>query len=164
MLLRAPSDGTVEIFRPEELLGRWLQPGQVFCQVMPTDSLQVIIPLDEQEARLVRTDQPVSLRVYAWSGQLFSGRVSLPPVAWLQQSRDTTARQSHGSTNEVVSVAQKKSELHDAPYEVELEVQNPDGLLRAGMTGRARIHCGSTTIAGLVREKLRGLLVFDLQM
>lgn len=159
LVLRAPCDGTVEGFRLDEMIGRWLQPGQPLCQVIPSKSLQVIIPLDEREARLVRKDQSVSLRVHGWSGERFSGSVRFSPVAWLRQP----PRSVREAKNKAAA-AQEKPQLHDAPYEVELEIQNPDRLLRAGMTGRARVYCGYTTLAQLALERLRSALVFDLQM
>ncbi len=193
LTLLAPTDGVVVGFRLNEAKGRWLEVGQSFCQVAPVQPFRVIIPLDQREAGIVNREwearvknlnsksKPdlkleseskvevekvkVNLRVYGLATEKFPGEVSRPP---LSLKRVVTERGLSASSGGDVPTTQDPQKGVERPseslYEAELEIQNPEGRLRAGMTGRAKLYCGKTTVAAIVGEHLRAFIKFDLQM
>ena len=164
LTLRATSDGIVQGFRLKDLKGRWLEIGKTFCQVTPAQPLRVIIPLDQREAKLVRLNQSVSLRVYGNASRIFTGHVSTPALAWLREIHELRLTAHAGGDVPTKTDPHGVERPSDAYYEAELEIENPERLLRPGMSGRAKIHCGNTTLVRLIIEGFRNLVVFDLQM
>ncbi len=107
--IRAPFDGVVT--RRNIHTGYFLQPatgsgGQPLFVVARTDPLRVIVDMPEAEALLVRTGQPARIHLQVIKDQEFEGKVSR--TAWSLDSKSRT--------------------LH-----TEIDLPNPEGLLRPGM-------------------------------
>jgi len=86
--------------------GQFVKPGFEVARVAPTDHLIADVDLVGQDVARVTKGLPVRVRHYAWEGQSFSGKViRLAPMI------DPTTR----------------------ALRAEVEVENPDGLLRPGM-------------------------------
>lgn len=166
--LRAPADGIVHAVNGphlQDLRGHWLEPGRTFCQVAPTQPLRVVIPLNQREARLVRVDHPVTLRVYGAASRKFRGRVATPALALVKEVSDKgLAAKSGGDVPSQPDPARGVERPSESLYEAELELENPNRALRPGMTGRAKIHCGRTTTWALIADSFRSIVYFDLQL
>jgi HlyD family secretion protein len=133
-VIRAPVTGVV--------LARRIEPGQTVVASFNTVTLFVIaedlsemqlrVSIDEADVGQVKAGQKASFTVDAYPGRRFPATLERVDLA----SRNTVEGQSgsSGSTGggSVVS------------YEARLEVQNPDGLLRPGMTATATIATQST--------------------
>ena len=131
-VIRAPVTGVV--------LARQIEPGQTVVASFNTVTLFVIaedlsamqlhVSIDEADVGAVVADQRASFTVDAYPGKRFPARVERVDLA-----SANTVQNSGGAaaaTNAVVS------------YEARLAVDNPDGLLRPGMTATATISTRST--------------------
>ncbi len=140
-VIRAPVDGVV--------LARRVEPGQTVVASFNTVTLFVIaedlgrmqlrVSIDEADVGQVEAGQKASFTVDAYPGRRFPATLERIDLA----SSNTVQSQSGGSSTpsaggSVVS------------YEARLDVQNPDGLLRPGMTATATIATQNTGLALLV--------------
>jgi HlyD family secretion protein len=139
-VIRAPVDGVV--------LARRIEPGQTVVAAFNTVTLFVIaedlsemqlrVSIDEADVGQVKTGQKATFTVDAYPGRRFPAtlqRVDLASANTVEAQGGAVASAAGGS---VVS------------YEARLEVQNPDGLLRPGMTATATIATQNTGKALLV--------------
>ena len=132
-VVRAPVRGVVLTPRPEEKVGSHADAGDLLAIVGRTDSLEVEFAVDERDITRVRTGDEVRMRIPAMPQHTFSGRVS--SVAPL-------------STGDSTNVS----------FLVRGTVANPEGLLRPGMNGYARVLTANASVAGrLFRDPARAI-------
>lgn len=140
-VIRAPVNGVV--------LARRIEPGQTVVATFNTVTLFVIaedlakmelrVSIDEADVGQVKAGQQATFTVDAYPGRRFPATLERVDLA---SSNTTQAASSGGATSaaggSVVS------------YEALLAVQNPDGVLRPGMTATATIATQNTGTALLV--------------
>ncbi|MBL8260533.1 MAG: efflux RND transporter periplasmic adaptor subunit [Candidatus Competibacteraceae bacterium] len=118
--LRAPIAGRVVTPRLEFKLGGFLKEGDLFATLEETQKIQVEVLVPETDIGAVKLDAPVTLRVWAYPLLDFQGAVSL--------------------------IADTAEPLADNPSVRAVRVitlmDNRDGLLKAEMTGYAKIAAG----------------------
>ncbi len=157
LVLRSPIDGTVGTEDLGMLSGVYLQPGEVFCEIIPMNRLQVRIALTEREAGLVKTQQKLEFRTYAFPGRVFTGVVSkvFSAVSDTLPSDAMAAR----SGGDVPTALDALGREHPAlpTFQAELEIDNPDGLLRPGMSGRGKITCEHTLLGVVIYRRIEEL-------
>lgn len=116
-------------------LGKQFELGEKICEVAGLRKVLVNILVDEKDIGDVRLHQPVRLKVKPFLGSLFQGEVSkISPASKYEET--------------------KKRNF----YSVELLVDNPDGKLKPGMTGFAKINCGSAPIFMLIFREIGHLI------
>ena len=126
------------------VLARQVEPGQTVAASFNTPTLFVIaedlaqmqlrVSIDEADVGQVKAGQKASFTVDAYPGRRFPARVE---------------RINLGSNNTAsASAAQSASQV--VIYEARLSVDNPNGLLRPGMTATANIATDSTGVQMLV--------------
>jgi putative peptide zinc metalloprotease protein len=162
--LKAPAAGVVMTAELDLKKGAYLREGDLLCDVIPPERVRIVIPLSEGEAGLVRTGQPVELRIYAFPGRVFHGTVAktleagsthLPHAALAARfGGDIPTEIDHTNTERPVDIL----------YQAELQIENVAHLLRPGMSGRARVVCGRTTPARIVGSHLRNILRLDFRV
>jgi multidrug efflux pump subunit AcrA (membrane-fusion protein) len=162
--LKAPVPGVVVTAELDLKKGTFLREGDILCEVIPPQQMRIVIPLGEGEAGLVRTGQPVDLRIYAFPGRVFRGSVTktfqagsahLPHAALAARfGGDIPTEIDQTSTERPV----------DNLYQAELQIENVEHLLRAGMSGRARVECGRTTPARIISSRLKNILRLDFRV
>jgi RND family efflux transporter MFP subunit len=115
--LRSPIDGVVSTPRVENMLGRRLQYGDTFAEVIDTSRAIVDVAIDDTDASLLGVGEPASLKLNSFPTRVFRGNVVIvSPKGTMQgESRVFFAR---------------------------LVVPNPDGAIRAGMQGRSKVRVG----------------------
>lgn len=141
-VIRSPVNGVV--------LARRIEPGQTVVAAFNTVTLFVIaedlaemqlrVAIDEADVGQVAAGQEASFTVDAYPGKRFPARLQRVDLA----SRNTVESQSGGAGAAAAGSGSVVS------YEARLEVQNPDGLLRPGMTATATIATQNTGKALLV--------------
>ena len=161
--LTAPVAGVVLSADLDADRGLFLPEGSLFCEILPAGQINVMIALTEDQAGLVQPGQPVDLRIYALPSQAFHG---------------TVKKTFHATSGDLPHPAlagrfggEVPTELdltgRERPVETlclaELQIENPDNFLRPGMSGRARIVCGPSTIGRMIGRKLRSLVRLDFQ-
>ncbi|RMG45497.1 MAG: HlyD family efflux transporter periplasmic adaptor subunit [Acidobacteria bacterium] len=132
--LRAPVSGVVVTSDLSERLGERIPAGGVLLEIADPSRLRAEVMVLEAEIGDVRVGQEVQLRFTAFPGRRFRGVVEeIAPVA----ERDALGR---------------------AAFRVRCRVEDPDGLLRPGMTGAAKIVAGRMPAARLLVRRLLRLV------
>ena len=142
-------------------LHRDLRLNDVFCEIAPLESMRIVIPLTEKQMRWVHKDQHVELKSYAYPGVTISGQIAEDPVD--QVGADMPAAFSmrrHGDVPTAFDRQGKEIPL-ERTFEAEIQVDNSAGLLRQGMTGRARIDAGRYPWGRLVLQSILDLVSLD---
>jgi HlyD family secretion protein len=139
-VIRAPVNGVV--------LARRIEPGQTVVAAFNTVTLFVIaedlsqmqlrVSIDEADVGQVKAGQQATFTVDAYPGRRFPARLQRVDLASANTVQAQSGTASAAAGGSVVS------------YEARLEVQNPDGLLRPGMTATATIATQNTGSALLV--------------
>lgn len=142
-VIRAPVTGVV--------LARRVEPGQtvvasfnsvtLFVIAEDLSEMQLRVSIDEADVGQVKPGQKANFTVDAYPGRRFPAtlqRVDLASKNTVEGQAGSSGASAAGAGNAVVS------------YEARLDVQNPDGLLRPGMTATATIETQNTGVALLV--------------
>jgi putative peptide zinc metalloprotease protein len=119
--IRSPIDGTVATSYLHNRIGDFLDKGNVFCDIVSNGMLLIEMPVPEKEIGDVKLGLPITIKVRGYPKRWYKARVrSIAPVA-------------AGTGSERVVIVQG-------------ELPNPDGSLKAGMTGVGKILCGKRTV------------------
>jgi putative peptide zinc metalloprotease protein len=119
--IRSPIDGTVATPYLHNRIGDFLDKGSVFCEVVSDGIMVIEMPIPEKEIGDVRLGFPITLKVRGYPRRWYEAHVRrIAPVA-----------ATNGSERTVI---------------VQGELPNPDGSLKAGMTGVGKLLCGKRTI------------------
>ncbi|MGA7921981.1 MAG: efflux RND transporter periplasmic adaptor subunit, partial [Candidatus Acidiferrales bacterium] len=113
--LRSPIAGMVITPKVEEKSGTMVKPGESFAEVVGQDRMAAEMSVPEGDLELVRPGKNVTLKLNAFPTTTFEGTV------------------------ERIG-AQTQAEAGDQYFIVRAIFENPQGLARTGMVGRARIH------------------------
>ncbi len=147
LVLRAPISGTIATRDLTHLVGTRLDTGATFCVIRPSRNGDFLIPLDEKAARLVKQGADVALRTTAFPAIRYAGSVTKDPLSSSPNSLEP-GQSSPGT------------ETHYA----RVQIPDPEGRLRPGMTGRVRIGCGTTTLAAAVAEGVMDFVRLDVRL
>jgi HlyD family secretion protein len=133
-VIRSPVSGVV--------LARQIEPGQTVAASFNTPTLFVIaedlsqmqlrVSIDEADVGQVEAGQRATFTVDAYPGRQFPANVERIALA-SNNTATSTQQQQQGQQGNAVVI-----------YEARLTVDNPDGLLRPGMTATANIATAST--------------------
>jgi multidrug efflux pump subunit AcrA (membrane-fusion protein) len=135
LTLLAPISGVIIESDITNKIGKHFDLGEKICEVAGLDKLLVSIQVDEKDIGDVKTEMPVKLKVRPFMGSLFQGKVKkISPVSVYNE--------------------QKKRNY----YNVELVIDNPEGKLKPGMTGFAKINAGSRPIYALLMREIGHLI------
>ena len=161
--LTAPVDGVVLTADLNVERGTYLPEGSLFCEILPAGRFNVVIALSEDQGSLVRTNQPVELRIYSMPGQPFHGTVTkiFSAASWSLPHPAFAGRFGGEIPTEPDFSGRERSV--DTLCLAELQIENVDNFLRPGMRGRARIFCGRSTWGHILSSKLRSLVRLDFQ-
>ncbi len=124
-----PVNGVIVTPRVREKHGQYLKEGDVICEIEDPDSLELEVPLDEQDVGRVEPSQEVDLKPRALPLHTFTARVErLAPLAVPGKVQSTVT--------------------------VYCRLDEPAADLRSGMTGYARIHCGRGSVASYLGGRM----------
>jgi RND family efflux transporter MFP subunit len=115
--LRSPITGVVITPKVEEKTGTLVKPGDGFAEIVGEDRMAAEMSVPEEDLELVHPGKNVALKLNAFPTTTFQGVV------------------------ERIG-AQTKSAAEEQYFIVRAIFENPGGLARSGMVGRARIHAG----------------------
>lgn len=162
--LRAPLAGTILTPQLMDRNGDLLREGDLFCEILPTGAVEVVIALTEDQANLVRVGQPVELRVYALPGRRFYGKVASTFVAPAEQLPHAAMAGRFGGRVPTEITVSGQERPTTQLYQAQLHIGNPNDVLRIGMSGHARIRCGRSTLGHIFLRKARSLIRHDFQL
>lgn len=129
LTLRAPFDGTVVTPVVEQKVGQYLNPGDLLTTIVNRGEMRARVLVHDWQLQDVREGATVRLKVRSYPLQTFRGRVEqiLPAATLDRPPSDPQKLERYGQ------------ELSNY-FAVVLEISNPDGKLREGMTGTAKIY------------------------
>jgi RND family efflux transporter MFP subunit len=115
--LRSPIEGLVATPHVENMVGRRLQYGDSFAEVVDTSRAVVDVAVDDTDSGLLRAGSHASIKLNSFPTRIYRGDVIVvSPKGILQgESRVFFAR---------------------------VAIPNPDGAIRAGMEGRGKVQVG----------------------
>jgi putative peptide zinc metalloprotease protein len=129
LTLRAPFAGVVATPLVEQRVGSYLQEGEQLTVFVDRRVMRARVLVRDRDLEDVQTGTRVDLNVQSFPFRTFTGRVEqVMPAA---------------STKRPISAPEKlerKGQELANFFEVDLEFPNPDGSLREGMTGTAKIY------------------------
>ena len=161
LTLRSELGGTVLTHDLKLFLHRELHINDVFCEIAPLDSMRIVIPLNEKQVRWVHKGQPVEIKAYAYPGASLRGSIAADPVLLVGQDMPAAfSARRHGDVPTAYDRSGKEVPL-ERTFEAEIQVDNRDGILRQGMTGRAKIDAGRYPWGRLVLQSFLDLVSLD---
>jgi RND family efflux transporter MFP subunit len=115
--LRSPIEGVVSTPHIENMVGRRLQYGDSFAEVLDTSHVVVDVAVDDTDSALLRAGSQAAIKLNGFPTRIFRGDVTLvsPKGALLGDSRVFFAR---------------------------VAIPNETGRIRAGMEGRGKVRVG----------------------
>ncbi|HYE63980.1 MAG TPA: GAF domain-containing protein [Pyrinomonadaceae bacterium] len=131
--IRSHINGVIITPRIEEMRGRYIRRGEVFCETADLNPIIIEAAIPEDDIGLVTPGQEVWLKANAFPSRKFTGRVAhISPQATIEQGARV--------------------------FIVRAEVENADQSLRTGMLGRVKILTGLHSIGYvLLRDPARWL-------
>ena len=129
LTLRSAAGGEVVTPMVEQKIGAFLSEGQTLATIVDRQVMRARILVRDWELEEVRVGAPVRLHVRAYPLLSFAGKVTqvLPAAAADRPVSEPRKLERHGQ------------ELSNF-IAVIMEFPNPDGLLREGMTGTAKVY------------------------
>ena len=162
LTLRAKTAGVVLNRDLASRVGQLLRPpNDTFCELAQLDPMQIKIPLNEQEVREVRAGHRVTLLADSFPGRKFEGVVKSDPTQLDEHNFPLAFSKQRGGDVPTVPDGTGREKLLEHTYVVTVEVQNPDNLLRYGMTTRAKIETGKRPFGKIVLQWMVDLISLD---
>jgi putative peptide zinc metalloprotease protein len=126
----ASTDGILSATRLREMIGQVVPKDSIFCTIEDHQQSWVEISVAEQDAALVKSGLPVTLKARAIPFETFDAKVNgIAPAAV-----------------STVGAAQNVVVIH-------CQIEDPDGRLKSGMTGFGRIHRGWQTMGMIMTSR-----------
>lgn len=134
--IRAPHEGVVTTPNVDRKAGEFLSAGGEFCRIVDRNTMKARILVRDWELDRIHAGAGVQMKVAAFPFHTYSGTVEqiLPAAA----------------NDEPVSHPQRQERLGQELsnyFGVVVDFMNPDGSLREGMTGIAKVYCGRSPLA-----------------
>lgn len=132
-VVRSPIDGVVLTPSMDQLAEVYLEQGDEICRIADHERMEIEIAVPEKEVGDVRTGQKVKIKAKGYPSKSFYGVVSA-----IGQKADPGDKQNYVT--------------------VRSYILNPDGILKPGMTGKAKIYCRrSSPLRIFVRRIVRSI-------
>lgn len=126
--IRSPIDGTVATSYLHNRIGDFLDKGDIFCEIVSDRVMIIEMPVPEKEIGDVRQGFPITIKVRGYPRRWYEARVrNIAPVVATNGSGQTVLVQG--------------------------DLPNPDGSLKAGMTGVGKILCGKRMIYDIASRR-----------
>ena len=134
LAVASPMDGHLLTTRAEDLLGRWVTAGTVLGTVGDTRQLMAAFPVSERLLTDLAVGAPVSVQLRGRPFQILRGTiVSIAPASQPAPSDAPPTLRPSETPSRIVAVAR---------------FENPDGSLKPGLEGLAKIRGPRTSLLG----------------
>jgi putative peptide zinc metalloprotease protein len=134
--IRAPMDGIVVTSNVDQEAGQYLSAGDEFARLVDRTTMKARILVQDRELPDVQPGAPAKVKVLPFPYRTYSGHVDkILPAAALDHPV--------AQTEELERLGQELANF----VAVEMEIPNPDGSLREGMTGKAKISGARHSLA-----------------
>jgi len=170
LILRAPVSGTV-VGRDLSLRkGQLLRRGDLLCEILPEGPLEVVVALHELAAAQIRRGQTAEFRLKSVPGVTFAGRVLSVDTAPSSELPHEVLGEHAGGTvpSTMIAGPQDDGPTRAVPvdriYAARVAIDNPDGMLRPGMSGRLRIDGGKKPLGAVLWDYLTSMIRADFRL
>jgi putative peptide zinc metalloprotease protein len=134
LAVASPMDGRLLTTRAEDLVGKWVTAGTVLGTVGDTRQLTAVFPVSERFLTDLTVGAPVSVQLRGRPFQILRGTiVSIAPASQPAPSDAPPALRPSETPGRIVAVAR---------------FENPDGDLKPGLVGLAKIKGPRTSLLG----------------
>jgi RND family efflux transporter MFP subunit len=115
--LRAPIEGIIATPHVEDFVGRKLQQGDSFAEIVDASQATVDVVVEDVDVGLLKVGQKAVVKLNSYPARTFRGDVTI--------------------------ISPKAELVHETPvFYARVAVPNPDGAIRSGMEGRGKIRTG----------------------
>jgi len=152
LTLKTAQGGVVLTRKLADRVGHGLKAGDVFALVMDPEAVEILVPLEEKQARLIRVGARAEVRVRAFPGTDLPAVVVQAPLKSIDRALPAALAAQRGG--DVATTIDKTGEelLLETVYYARLRVEGGAGNLRPGMTGLVRIEGEWKTVGGILRQ------------
>ncbi len=157
--LLSPCEGVVTTRLLERRRGQFVRQGDEVLSIVADGTRELLLPLSEKEARRIREGAAVQFRTRSFPGTTFTGRITtaplritggnLPPALTALAGGDITV----DATGRVFS--------GEVTHVSRCLIEPADPRLRPGLTGRARLDCGTLRAAEWLLEEVLDAIHLD---
>ena len=127
--LRSPIDGLVATPHIEDSVGRSLNSGDTFAEIVDTSRASVDVAIDEHDVALLQPGQEASVKLEGYPTRTFRGEVDIvSPKGQLEGEQRL--------------------------FYARISVPNREGIIRAGMQGRSKIFTGWSPAGRVIFRRL----------
>ena len=133
--LRSPIDGDIETTGVSEMAGQFLAPGEEFAKIVDRSRMRARILVRDLDLQDVQVGAPARVKVLPYPFRTFGGEVERIMPA-------TSADRPVAETENLERLGQQLTSY----IAVDMEFPNPDGTLKEGMTGTAKISGKSSPL------------------
>jgi biotin carboxyl carrier protein len=121
LVLKAPIDGSVLTLKTDLLLGQNFNKGDTIAVIGNLSRVSITLQLPEEDRAYVKKGQTVTARIRALQDEVFKGSVDEIAPVTSETGKETSLRRI---------------------WDIDMVLDNPQGTLRPGMTGYAKIDTG----------------------
>jgi putative peptide zinc metalloprotease protein len=142
-------------------LGCTLDAGTLFCRIGDPRRMEAVLMVDQADVTLVALEQPADVRLEELPGRVFHGAVREIAKTDAKVAPRSLSNKSGG---EMVTETDESGQERprSTSYQVRVSpLDDPDGLLRIGLRGEAKIYVGKQTAAGQLSRAFRQTFHFD---
>ncbi|NBS52458.1 MAG: HlyD family efflux transporter periplasmic adaptor subunit, partial [Spartobacteria bacterium] len=167
--MTAPQPGIVIGQKLREKVGSLLRQGELLCEILPEGRLQAVAVLKEDETSLVEVGQSVTFRLLSSPGKASSGQVlSVASSPSPELPHQSLSEYAGGTVPSVLTAKGGDPTPIALPtglvYKAIIALDDPNGILRPGMSGLVKIQCGHKPLGAVLYLKFRNMLRSDFQI
>ena len=161
LTLRAKIGGTVLTRDLEKKIGVPLKTNEVLCEIASLDPMRIKVALSEKQVRYVTKGQRVEMKTEAYPGKTIRGTIADEPIMFFAGELPKAFSAHRLGDVPTYTDAHGREIAIERTFEAVVEVDNHEGLLRPGMTGRGKIYAGKRPWGQLVLQSLLDLVSLD---
>ena len=161
LTLRSKTGGTVLTRDLEKRIGLALKHNEVLCEIAQLDPMRIKVALSEKQVRYVKKGQRVELKTEAYPGTTIRGTIADEPIMFFAgELPKAFSAQRLGDVPTYIDAHGREIPI-ERTFEAVVAVDNREGLLRPGMSGRGKIYAGKQPWGRLVLQSALDLVSLD---
>lgn len=150
----APKNGIILTPKLKEMEGDFFPEGGVFCEIGYLDGVQIRVIISEEDFSEVVEGLPVELKVYAYADKVFYGKVMEISPTKIESLENPALSTKYGGSLPTERLT-RMGEIPLLPFfQITMKIENPNGLLKPGMTGVSKIYCEKRSLIGLLWNRI----------
>lgn len=141
--------------------GTYLQASERFCQVGDPRAIEAILVVDQADIEFIAKGQPVEINLDLLAAESFHSSVENIARVELDSSPARLSEKAGGDLTTLTD-GQGQERLMNTSYQARVLLRDKEGILHAGLRGRAKIQTEPQTLATRLYRSLRQTFNFSL--